>query len=459
MRKTLLIGLVLGLAVALAAPAMAVDWLAQGAMNIKAAYYKNMDLRWATWLGGPPTLGDQDPAWNRQSAWVQMRTVLMVTARADENLYGTVGFEIDSARWGTGEGSVFAVDAGVWNADAIAVEVKNAFIDFKTPFVPVWLRTGIQTFSVRPWVFLLVDAAGVSSRIVFDIDPVTVSINPFWAREWEGLDHTAADDWDLYGVDVTVGVGGITGGLFFVYEAMRQEFDGPFTEGDITQWWIGPHLDANIGPFAATLDFVYNGGEYDFQAGFPWDDLDIGGWIFRGEASYTWNKLRFGIGGLYCSGDDRDTMDFEDYVVPANNREMSNNDFLIVMGDWGLYIPYGTNNVVGFYQERATPGYGIWYVRGFADYQVLSWLKLMANVGYIGDTTSGTGGDTFGSDLDDDDSIGWEFDAGVQVQIYKNLVMSSVFGYLIGGKALLSMTDGDRAQDPWAWVTTLSYAF
>ena len=179
MKKALLIVLTLGLIVAVAAPAMAVDWSARGFMNIKAAYYKNVDLRIPVFLGGPPGTnmfgfgaGSDDPAWNRQSAWVQMRVLLYITARANENLYGTVGFEIDSQRWGTGEGT-FGADAGVWNADAIAVEVKNAFIDFKAPFVPMWMRAGVQTFAVRPWVFLLQDAAGVSARITFDIDPVT----------------------------------------------------------------------------------------------------------------------------------------------------------------------------------------------------------------------------------------------------------------------------------------------
>ena len=87
MKKILLIGFVLGLVVAMTAPAMAVDWTVQGAMNIKAAYYKNLDLRNSLGQLGPPVVGDLDPAWNRQSAWVQMRTVLMVTARANENLY------------------------------------------------------------------------------------------------------------------------------------------------------------------------------------------------------------------------------------------------------------------------------------------------------------------------------------------------------------------------------------
>ena len=127
------------------------------------------------------------------------------------------------------------------------------------------------------------------------------------------------------------------------------------------------------------------------------------------------------------------------------------------MGDWGLCCPQGTHNVTGFYNPLSHTGSGLWYVRAFADYQVLSWLKLMANVGYVGDTVDN--GDQFGSDLDDDDVIGWELDAGVQIKIYKNLDLSSVFGYLIGGKALVSMADGDRAQDPWMWVTTLSYAF
>lgn len=464
MKKTLLVLLAVLLGLIAAAPAQAVNWSARGAINIMTAYYKNVDLRLPVYRGGPPGtnafgfgVGALDPAWNEENAWTQLRTQIYIAARVNENLSGTLGIEIDSSRWGdngTGSGN-----AGKWGTDQVAVKVKNAFIDFKVPQVPVWLRAGIQNFQVRRNIFFIADGAGVSARIAFQADPVTVSIRPFWGKIYEGFDHTDADDQDIYGIDLNFAIGDIKPGVFFCYQARRQLYDGtPAVEGDSKQWWLGPYIDAKIGPVAATLDFVYNGGEEDFQGASPFSDIDHEGWIIRGEASYVLNKFRFGLGALYGTGDDPTTNDDEGYNIPHYSEAAAlNTDFLIVFGNWGLYAPYGaTYNIFGFFKPWSTPGQGVWYVRGFADYQVTGWLKLMANAGYIGDTVDH--GDTFGTDLDDDDTIGWELDVGAQVNIYKNLVLSSAFGYLIGGKAL-SMGPGDRPQDPWAWVTTLSYIF
>jgi hypothetical protein len=229
---------------------------------------------------------------------------------------------------------------------------------------------------------------------------------------------------------------------------------------------------------AATLDFVYNGGYEEWQGGSitifnvanphaPVPPLPAAqgysrrhqGWLFRGEASYTWNKFRFGIGGLYGTGDDPTTKDVDEGYNVSFNSETAPvpRDFLIVGGDWGLVAPFGaTGNVTGFYKPWSSYGQGIWHVRGFADYQVNNWLKLLVNAGYIGDTVKH--GDEFGRDANDDDSIGWEIDVAAQVKIYRNLTFSSAFGYLIGGKAL-SMAGGWRPQDPWEWINTLSFVF
>jgi hypothetical protein len=191
--------------------------------------------------------------------------------------------------------------------------------------------------------------------------------------------------------------------------------------------------------------------------------------LFRGEASYTMNKFRIGLGGLYGTGDDPTTKDVDEGFNVSYNSESAcvQRDFLIATGEWGLSVPFGaTANIIGFYKPWASFGQGIWYVRGFADYQVNDWLKLLANTGYIGDTVRH--GDEFGRDENDDHSIGWEIDTAVQVKIYRNLTLSSAFGYLIGGKALSvgngvgsagPVAGGFRPQDPWAWVTSLSYVF
>jgi hypothetical protein len=502
MKKALLFMIALILGLAAASSAMATDWSAQGAINILSAYYKNMDLRMPVYLGGPPGMNDfgfgvgpADPAWNRDSFWVQQRMQLYITARASQDLSGTIGFEIDSHRWGDTDTSItgstttlaLAHNIGRWNADAVAITVKHMYIDFRVPQVPVWFRAGIQPYYLRPWVMLCDDGAGISSRIALKAGDVKIGINPFWAVISHGsttlagvpnipTDWTTADDSNLFGVDTNVSVGPIKGGLYFIYQARKQLYDSAVGEGDSKQWWIGPYLDMKMGPVAATLDFVYNGGYEQWQSGtififnrsnplqftppFPQGySSRHQGFLFRGEASYTINKLRIGMGGLYGTGDDPTTFDKDEGFNVNFNGETApvQRDFLIVGGDWGLVVPFGaTTTIVGFYKPWSSYGQGIWHVRGFADYQLLSWLKLLVNAGYIGDTVKH--GDEFGRDANDDKSIGWEIDVAAQVKIYQNLTLSSAFGYLIGGKAL-SMAGGWRPQDPWAWVTTLSFVF
>ncbi len=510
MKKALLCMIALMLGLAAASPALAIDWSAQGAINIMAAYYKNVDLRIPTYLGGPPGMHDfgngvgaVDPAWNRDNFWLQERMELFITARASQDLYGVIGFEIDSIRFGeqdamyipaTGSAGLGKYIAGRWNADAVAIAVKHMYIDFKVPELPAWLRVGIQPYYVRPWVMLSDDGAGISARVALKAGDMKIGINPFWGKIAEGAvrigtpvtaayptDWTEADDQDLYGVDANIATGPIKAGMYFIYQARRQLYDTATGEGDSKQWWIGPYFDLRMGPLAATLDFAYNGGYEIWQSGSitiynvanPHSPSPpIGpvpptqgysrrhqGFLFRGEASYTINKFRFGLGGLYGSGDDPTTTDVDEGWNVNFNGETSpvQRDFLIVGGDWGLVVPFGaTGSITGFYKPWSSYGQGIWHVRGFADYAFTDWLKLLVNAGYIGDTVKH--GDEFGRDANDDKSIGWEIDTAIQVKIYRNLTLSSAFGYLIGGKAL-SMAGGWRPQDPWEWINTLSFVF
>jgi len=517
MKKALLLLLVVLLGVAAASPAMAIDWSVRGGFNVVTAYYKNIDMRLPIYLGGPYGMNDfglgvgpADPAWNRQNWWMQMRAQIYITARASKDLYGVLGFEIDSTRFGDADPTLALVTSsagfganiiGRWNADAVGIEVKHMYIDFKVPEMPVWFRVGIQPYYARPWVMLCDDGAGISARIALKAGDVDIGINPFWAvishGTWGGplgnssipTDWTTADDGNLFGVDTNVGFGPVKFGTYFIYQNRQQIYNTVIGEGDSKQWWIGPYFDLRMGPLAATFDFVFNGGYEIQESGFIaiFDPAKPNytfppaptpqaysrrheGLLFRGEASYTMNKFRFGLGALYGTGDDPTTLD-KDEGFSLNFRGEAapvQSDFLIVMGDWGLYTPFGcSNNIIGFYKPWSTPGQGIWYVRGFADYNITNWLKVLFNAGYIGDTVRHA--DQFGRDADDDQSIGWEIDVAVQLKLYKNLTLSSAFGYLIGGKALsmgpgggqgpVVIPGGYRPQDPWVWANSISYVF
>jgi len=514
MKKALLIALALGLICAWAAPAMAIDWSAIGGFTIKNMYYKNVDFRNPTFIGGVPgsnrfigatafsgpafgLAGSNDPAWNDDSWWMQMRGNIYIIAKASADLQGVFGIEVNSTRFGEADPTPVlpAVGAGIagrWNADAIAIAVKSMYIDFKIPAVPVRVKAGIQPYQLRNPVFLYADAAGISASVQLDLDPVLLKINPFWAVINHGVatlggvvvptDWTTSDDGNLLGVDINAAIGLIKPGVFFVMQRQGQLYNVGANEGNRNLWWLGAYTDATFGPVGINFDFIYNGGYDVWESGTinVFDVMDPApfalsvprpysvrheGYIVRGVASYTVNKIKFGFGMLYGSGDDLATPDkYEGFKVPHRSEATKfNDDFVVLTGDFGLRQPFGTNNVGGLYKAWSSPGQGVWYVRGFADFAVTDWLKLKTNFGYIGDTCRGTaggmGGDEFGTDADNDSSVGWELDAGVQVNIYKNLYLDTAFGYLIAGKALAGQYGGYRAQDPWVWATTLTYQF
>jgi hypothetical protein len=353
---------------------------------------------------------------------------------------------------------------------------------------------------LRNHVFLYVDAAGVTANLKILAGDYAFNINPFWAVMYKGGmlgttvlpsaggDWTTADDGNFFGVDVNAVIGDIKPGVFFAMEKRSQLYDQPWTappaipvlvaqEGDRDLWWIGAYVDAKFGGLALQADFIYNGG-YDFwQNGLllvnadltnpPWMTRALQpysirheAWLARGELSYTLNKVTFGVGGLYGTGDNSDTLDKnEGFTVPYRSEAGKfASDFLVLNGDWGYREPYGTQTTGGLFRTWSTPNQGVWYVRAFADFAVTDWLKLKLNGGYIGDTCKGAM-DEFGYDANNDQSIGWEMDAAVQINIYKNLYFDNAFGYLIGGKALLSQGPGFRAQDPWIFVSALTYVF
>ncbi len=527
MKKALLIALTLAVICVWAAPAMAVDWLAFGGFTVKSMFYKNIDYRAPTLFGGFPGsgtpflaaiengtgVGMADHMWNKQNWWIQMRGNIYIIAQASADLRGVFGIEVNSTRFGDADtlaapaGTALSGTAGRWNADAIAIQVKSLYIDFKVPEIPVRLKVGIQPYQLRNNVFLYVDAAGISGNLKLAAGDYIFNVNPFWAVMTKGgwttattvgapTDWTTADDSNLFGVDVNAVIGDIKPGAFFAMQRRSQLYDTVASEGDQDLWWVGLYTDAKFGALVLNADWIFNGG-YDY-----WDRPNVGGlglitsgadltdpfamvkatpfsvrheaWLGRVQATYTMNKFTFGMGALYGTGDNYGTLDKnEGFKVPYRSEAGKfADDFLVLNGDWGYREPYGTQNTGGLFRTWATPNQGVWYVRLFADYAVTDWLKLKVNGGYIEDTVKS--GDEFGTDTifgsggvqQNDQQIGWEMDFAVQMNIYKNLYFDNAFGYLIGGKALVSQgsftgsaNSGWRGQDPWIFVTALTYVF
>jgi hypothetical protein len=457
MKKALLIGLALGLIAVWAVPAMAIDWSASGYIMVLGNINRNVQSYGAgawnnvTILPADPTRQDET------GSYMAMQGQLGITARASEDLYGAFVFEMDSRMFGEAGAGPGASGKGLiaaYGADQNAVEVKNLYIDFRVPpQLPIWLRVGVQSYVIRPHVFMYADAAGITGRIL--IDPIKLMIRPMYAKVTDTDDYEAVTGTEFYGVDASLPIGPITPGMFFVFEDVRVEGPNP----DSTNlFWIGGYVDGMVGPVKGSLDFIYNGGTIENRT---IADQDYGSWLLRGALSFIWNKLEVGVGGMYVEGEDVETADVEAFQLPRNYSETLpiNGDLMVFndgwMGSSGWLRP---GLITG--PARAWPGF--YNVRGFAYYQVVPWFKVGAQLAYIGDTVSGVsggvGGDALGNDADNDESIGWEMAFGTNINIYKNLTLNTAFGYLFAGKAL-SLAGGVEPEDPWILATRLMYFF
>jgi hypothetical protein len=505
MKKILMIALALGLAVVLAAPAMATDWSARGHIFVGGAIHEVVPP------AGPPQypayfvwgipffaptglpvnpLNPNGDAWNDTMAWMRMGANLTITARQSEDLYGVLGFNMSSSRWGEWGAETDATAAGSWyrahgdDSGSWSVLINDMYIDFRIPpKLPIWMRIGAQPFVIRPW--LVVNTVGPGITLRTTIDPIKLSINAGWAKKWEGFDWDC-DDVDAFFGDIAIPIGPVRVGGFIWYEdhgtfllnthpLLAYPDSGQRDTAQI--YWFGFYADGKIGPVGMQFDFVYNGGdiEWDDQWSGPAPGTDIEAWVVRGTLDISpMPRLLVGIGGLYATGQDLDPNenDITEYQSVNGPEGYGRQQGLPALQDFLLL----TDGVMGIVPFRG-PGVsfiggpvsvgGVWYVRGFAQYMATDWLRLVANFGWIGDTRDegnkfGTATDpTTISGLRDDDDVGFEMDFGFNVQLYKNLQWGVAFGYMFGGDAL-EQWDGTNNQDPhdpWAITSAILYTF
>jgi hypothetical protein len=532
MKKMLMIMLALGLVVGLAVPATATDWSARGHIFVGGAIHRTVPPaggpnyfpdRWGNVLGwgpagvtggvglmpwGPPWnqvingyLTPAGDAWNDTFAWVRMGANLTITAAQSEDLYGVLSFNFNSDRWGEFGNDVN--ELGSWyrmghdDGGTNSVLINDCFIDFRVPpKLPVWLRVGIQPYVIRPWLLVMSSGPGITGRVT--IDPIKLSINAGWAKKWEGYDWDA-DDIDAFFFDMGLPIGPVRIGGFAWYEnhnvwlptvfnnaqfwtaAAINAYPDSGARDEADLFWLGVYADGRIGPVGLQFDFIYSGGDIEYDAdwatilGVPTPrDQDIDAWVVRGVVDVSpIPKLMVGVGGLYATGEDFNTNDIEEfqgvggYEATRQQGYPMLEDFVLLTGGVMGIVP-ARGPLVGYIGGPQGIG-GVWYVRGFAQYMATDWLRLLANFGWIGDTRDDW--NKFGTAIDpgstsglrDDSEIGFEFDLGFNIALYKNLQWGVAFGYLFANKALdqvdpVALTNEDPA-DPWAITSALLYTF
>ncbi|MDI7258713.1 MAG: hypothetical protein QME90_02200 [Thermodesulfobacteriota bacterium] len=487
--------------------AQKLDFRASGSLEAVSALYQNIPYgdsniytKWPTALLGafrpnePGVSAADSGAYDRTNSYLMYRGSLKFDAVMGKEMSGTIMFELDSMRWGDPSGTSGRM--GYWTADRAGVEIKNVYIDFGVPAIPVpmTMRVGLQPIGVRPGMFMITDGMGITGGI--KVDPVLIA--PIYAKALEGKD-ASSDDVDVYGLHVNAKVATFTVGGYGVNFNMNTY---PLTGTGSTlaygvrpdykadMWWLGAYADGKLGPLLLNFDFVYDTGEVERRTGAPVKDVDYRGWATRLKVNYPWQKLNFGGTFMYASGADQKktnstglpgpstpwgttTKKVGSYVTPPGSEQWAAcQESLVVYGHsitasalpTGMFphpaVTYGTN------LTRGAIG-GTWFAKVFAGFQATPWYKVNLEALYIGDTTKN--GNTLGDAVKatgqprDDKTIGWEINLINEIGIYKNLKWNIGLGVLFAGDALdqrIGSTNlNDSPKNPWIIATKLRYTF
>lgn len=105
---------------------------------------------------------------------IDQRLRLYFTFQSSENLKVVAKFEMGDTVWGNGIGRLGASSGGNVGADAVSVELKNAYIDFAIPCTPTRATLGIQTVTLlNSWV---IDDDLSSALLVTKVDPFKITV-------------------------------------------------------------------------------------------------------------------------------------------------------------------------------------------------------------------------------------------------------------------------------------------
>ena len=437
--------------------------------------------------------------YGRTSAYMEERARLNFSFIMDKSLSATVGFELDSGRWGSGN---TYTGMGAWNTDTKEVEIMYAYITAGLPYIgipiPMTVRAGIQPLAVRPSIFLYTDGPAVTGTL--NIDPVLVGLT--WAKAVEGRDATS-DDVDVYGLTASAKIGTISvGGFAYYYNMNTYPLNQTSTSYGVTppneaaMWWLGFNSDGKIGPVNYNFDFVYDFGNVRRRQNatpaispFAKRKVDYTGFATQLKVTFPWEKFAFGALGMYASGADLNKTSRWGYpgdTVASNTGAFTSKvgSYLIPPGSeewaiWGEAMVFNNNYIsgtalpptmtpIGNYGAKMTRGAigGTWVGKAFASVSPVPWYKVTLQGLYIGDTTKH--GNTLNvcfknGRIRDDKTIGWEFDLLNDIKIYNNLTWSVGGGILFAGDAL-DINDGTARghtspSNPWIIATKLRYDF
>ena len=389
MRKFLWVVAVGALVLAMAAPAMAVNF--KFGAEYRVRFYSGTNV------------GFNDEAAGNNPRGAQIRIRPRFDASDDNgNITATLRLEIGDIEWGNGGGGSGVTNSGFANVgpggarvgngaggsignDGVNVETKWAWIDAAMPFgIPLRVRAGLQPWFLPKGLIVDDDVAGL--RAYGTVKPISYEfawyrVNggqltaavPAGAAGQSATSNTIDNNYDFYGFKVNAALAPfLNPGVYYYYGMNKATAVGT----PATSHYVGFTATGKAGIVSYDLDFVYGtaeGGPTGSIIGTS-DFQKVKGWALDGGVHFPLGPVTLNLVGSASSGDKRDGGDSEAFptIAPSWN------------GPGGLFQLIGSGgpfDAVEFTQDAPT---NLWTIGATVDYRPVKPLLTTFGVAYAG---------------------------------------------------------------------------
>lgn len=414
MRKLFVALLALGLVVALAMPASALE-------NIFGGY-------WRTRMYTEQNYTGEDQTEAADVTQVDTRTRLYYTAKFSDNFKFVNKFEFDTV-WGDTIGGDIGTDGKG------TIEFKHSYADFT--LAPVNVKVGLQ-----PWVLgrgFLFDDDGAGLTIKYAKDNLDVSF--VWLKAYEGGYGKDANDKDvdLYVLAPIIKMDKITLSPYVVWET-SEDISGwlPALGAEKTNvYYLGADVDAALGKANVWFTGIYEFGSADPVGG--GDSIDVSAWLVALGADAEVGPASVRGQFIYVTGEDlKDTStDITAFTVMAGQSY----DWAVIMGGNGIFDNQNSAGSCG-----PTPS-NLMALNVGATMKPMDKLAVALDLWYATLVEDNAAGDT---------DLGTEVDLTITYNLIENMDLDVVGAYLFAGDATYK---GDNDADPYLLGTRLSFSF
>jgi hypothetical protein len=399
MRKFFVVVAIGALALAVAAPAMALDfkfggeWRVRFTSAVNVGPNQNISSGGVTVVSRNPFTGDALS--NPRSAQIRIRP--LVTISDDNgNIQAVWRGEVGDITFGQGGGAGNGAGGntnidnaalngsstrnnpgggGALGNDCVNVETKWVYIDAAAPFgMPLRARAGLQGWFLPKGLIVDDDFAGV--RLYGQAKPV--SYEAFWYR---ALDTNRAldDGYDFYGGKLDVAIAPfINPGVYYIYgrnaNVSNAAFNGAANPTKPLQvHYVGATVTGKAGIVSYDLDFVFGSADGGSSGLFV---ENTKGWVADAAVHFPIGPVTLNIAGSYATGDKRDGGKSEAFPVIAPGWNGAGGGFEMI-GSGGAF------DQEEFTQDGPT---NLWMIGGWVTYTPVKPLVLKVAYGYAGFT-------------------------------------------------------------------------